>query len=188
MKGALAYVMGPSGAGKDTLLAAARARLAGERFAFAHRYITRAPVPGDEIFVSLSPEEFAVRRDEGLFAFAWNARGVDYGIGYEIVLWREAGLTVVVSGSRADWLGGAPARAGAVPILIDARPDTLASRLAARGREDRTQIAARLARAGNFSLDVPGLVRVDNDGAPEAAADALVKALLAIRDGTSAAA
>ncbi len=188
MRGALAYVMGPSGAGKDTLLAAARARLAGERFAFAHRYITRAPVSGDENFVSLTPEEFAVRRDEGLFAFAWNARGVDYGIGYEIALWREAGLTVVVSGSRADWLGGAPARAGAVPVLVDASSDTLASRLAARGREDKAEIAARMARAGTFRLEAPGLVRIDNDGAPEAAAEALVKALRAIRDGSAAAA
>lgn len=180
--------MGPSGAGKDTLLAAARARLAGERFAFAHRYITRAPVAGDENFVSLAPEEFAVRRDGGLFAFTWNARGVDYGIGCEIARWRDAGLTAVVSGSRADWQGGAPARAGAVPILVDAAPDTLASRLAARGREDRTQIAARLARAGAFKLEVPGLVRIDNDGAPEAAAEALVTALRAIRDGSVAAA
>lgn len=180
--------MGPSGAGKDTLLALARARLAGEPFAFAHRYITRAPVAGDENFVSLTPAEFDVRRAEGLFAFAWNARGVDYGIGYEIALWREAGLTVVVSGSRADWLGGAPARAGAVPILVDAAPATLAARLAARGREDPTQIAARLARAAAFDTEFPGLVRIDNDGAPETAAAALVTALRAIRDGNVAAA
>jgi len=188
LKGALAYVMGPSGAGKDTLLAAARARLAGERFAFAHRYITRAPVVGDENFVSLTPEEFAVRRDEGLFAFVWNVRGVDYGIGCEVALWREAGLTVVVSGSRADWLGGAPASAGAVPVLVDAAPEALASRLAARGREDRLEIAARLARADALKLETPGLVRIDNDGTPEAGAEALVKALRAIRDGSAAAA
>jgi ribose 1,5-bisphosphokinase len=180
--------MGPSGAGKDTLLAIARARLAREGFAFAHRYITRQPVTDDENYVSLTREEFAARRDAGLFAFAWNARGVDYGIGREIALWREAGLTAVVSGSRADWLGGAPARAGAVPILVDAAPATLAARLAARGREDAPQIAARLARAGAFDLEAPGLVRIDNDGAPETAAAALVTALRAIRDGSAAAA
>ena len=184
MRGSLAYVMGPSGAGKDTLLTAARIRLGGLRFAFAHRYITRPPVDGDENFISLTQAEFAFRRDEGLFAFAWSARGVDYGIGYEITLWRNAGLTVVVSGSRADWLRGAPARAGAIPILIDADRATIAARLAARRREGRPQIADRLARADDYRIDAPGLIRISNDGAVEQATGELIDALWSVANGS----
>lgn len=185
-RGALIYVMGPSGAGKDTLLAGARASLDPAAFAFAHRYITRPPMPEDENFVALSPTEFAARRAAGFFAFAWRARNVDYGIGAEIDAWRAMGLCVVVSGSRADWAGGAPERACAVPVLITAPAELLARRLADRGRDK--DVAARLARADAFAIDAPHLVRVENDGTVTEGVDALVAAFTAIRRGSAAAA
>lgn len=184
-RGALAYVMGPSGAGKDTLLTGARARLDPARFAFAHRYITRPPMPNDENFVALTPAEFAARARAGLLAFAWRARGVDYGIGIEIEDWRARGLSVVVSGSRADWTTGAPARAGAVPVLVTARADILAARLDARGRDP--DVAARLARADAFDIEAPDLVRIDNSGAVEDGIDRLVAALIDLRTDSAAA-
>jgi ribose 1,5-bisphosphokinase len=185
-RGLLAYVMGPSGAGKDTLLAGARAALDPAAWIFAHRYITRPPSPGDENFVSLAPAEFAARRERGLFAFHWRARGVDYGIGSEIESWRAHGLAVVVSGSRADWRTGAPARAGAVPVLITAPASLLAARLTARGRDP--DVAARLARADEFAIDAPGLVRVDNSGCVAEGTASLVASLIALRTRNAAAA
>jgi ribose 1,5-bisphosphokinase len=184
--GALAYVMGPSGAGKDTLLNAARAALDGKGFAFAHRYITRPPVPGDEVFVPLTALEFAARKKAGLFAFDWQARDVGYAIGAEIALWRQAGLTVVVSGSRADWATGKPAAAGAIPVLIDASPAILAARLAARAREDAVEIEARLARAAALETAIPDAVRIDNSGALDAAVAAFVAALKQIQAASAA--
>lgn len=184
--GALAYVMGPSGAGKDTLLSGARAVVDPAHFAFAHRYISRPPFAGDENFVSLSAAEFAARQAAGLFAFHWRARGVDYGIGAEIETWRAAGLTVIVSGSRADWESGAPARAGAVPVLVTAAPEILRVRLETRGRD--SDIDARLARAAAFSIADARLVRIDNSRAVADGVDALVRALNAIRSGSAAAA
>jgi ribose 1,5-bisphosphokinase len=185
-RGAVAYVMGPSGAGKDTLLTGARARLDPARFVFAHRYITRPPMPHDENFVALTSAEFAARSLAGLFAFAWRARDVDYGIGIEIEEWRARGLTVVASGSRADWTTGAPTRAGAVPILVTARADILAARLETRGRDP--DVAARLARAGAFDIDAPDLVRIDNSGTVEDGVDRLVAALIDLRKRSAAAA
>jgi len=176
--------MGPSGAGKDTLLNAARAALDGEGFAFAHRYITRPPVPGDEIFVPLTKAEFAARKNAKLFAFDWQARDVSYAIGAEIALWRQAGLTVVVSGSRADWAGGKPAEAGAVPVLIEASPVILAARLAARAREDAAEIEARLIRAAALETAIPGAVRIDNSGALDAAVMDFLAALKRIQAGS----
>jgi ribose 1,5-bisphosphokinase len=185
-RGALAYAMGPSGAGKDTLLAGARAVVDPARFAFAHRYITRPPMPEDENFVSLSQAEFAARREAGLLAFHWRARDVDYGIGIEIESWRARGLTVVVSGSRADWRSGAPAAAGAVPLLITAPAHLLAERLAARGRD--ADIARRLDRAAEFEIDAPGLIRIENDGSVADGVAKLVAALNSSRTRSAAAA
>ena len=181
MTGALVYTMGPSGAGKDTLLRAAREILEGHGFAFANRYITRPLVADDEIFVPLSRAAFAERKAANLFAFDWRARDVDYAIGREIELWRAAGLTVVVSGSRAHFAAGDPGKVGAIPMLIDATHAVLAARLAARGREPAAEIEARLARGAAFEGDIPGAIRIDNSGALADAVAAFVDALKTIR-------
>src|SRR5262245_3262756 len=139
--------MGPSGAGKDTLLRYARTRLDGRAIMFAHRYITRPPREHGENHVALSPAEFALLRARGGFALDWAAHDMLYGIGIEMRTWLAAGLCVVVSGSRAEWPNAVAALPGMLPVLITAQPDVLASRLGARGREDREAIDARLARA-----------------------------------------
>jgi ribose 1,5-bisphosphokinase len=174
----LVYVMGPSGAGKDTVLRLARASLtAGERIAFAHRYVTRPADPRHENFVSLNSVEFATRNAAGLFALDWAAHGFHYGIGVEIDAWRQAGFVVVVSGSRAHFTTLRPRPAGLIPVLITAPPETLAQRLAARGREDPAAQAERLRRARRFTPVDPGLVTIDNSGPLERATDVLLKLL-----------
>jgi ribose 1,5-bisphosphokinase len=101
MAAPLVYVMGPSGAGKDSVLARARFLLPPQApIVFAHRYITRPAEAGGENHVALSAAEFTLRRDHGLFAYHWRAHGNEYGIGSEIQAWRRVGLTVVISGSR----------------------------------------------------------------------------------------
>ena len=92
MTGPLVYVMGPSGAGKDSVLERARSLLSVDTpVAFAHRYITRPADVGGENHVALTRAEFASRRAHGLFAFHWHAHGNDYGIGREVEAWRAAG-------------------------------------------------------------------------------------------------
>ncbi|MEA3120469.1 MAG: ribose 1,5-bisphosphokinase, partial [Paraburkholderia sp.] len=98
MNGRIVYVMGPSGAGKDTLLSFARARLGSAPVLFAHRYITRAAEAGGENHVHLSHEEFRTRADQNLFALQWSSHGLHYGIGVEIDTWMGRGFTVVVNG------------------------------------------------------------------------------------------
>lgn len=172
---ALIYVMGPSGAGKDTVLRLARgALLGGEKIAFAHRYVTRPPDPRHENYVSLSAIEFDVRRMAGLFAFDWEAHGLRYAVGIEIEAWRKAAFIVVVSGSRAHFQSLQPRPAGIVPVLITAPPDILAQRLATRGREDAAAQAERLKRGQAFATSQPGLAVIDNSGRPEEAAAALL--------------
>lgn len=176
----IGYVMGPSGAGKDTLLALARRALEGSTILFAHRFVTRDAAAGHENFIGLSAREFETRARLDLFAFTWQAHGLRYGISREIELWRDAGCRVVVSGSRAHFTSALMQRQDVTPILITAPPEILAERLRRRGREDEAAQAERLARAAAFEIDHPRLVRIVNDAAPEAGASRLVQALRAL--------
>ena len=182
MVGALVYVMGPSGAGKDSVLNRARAMLSADLpILFAHRYITRPADTGGENHVALSRTEFALRRTHGLFAFHWHAHGNDYGIGHEIHAWRRAGLAVVVSGSREHFRTMSGIDEATVPVLITAPAQRLKERLLKRGREDAIAADERLRRGLADDLDVASAVTIVNDGALEEAAEALVRLLATLR-------
>ena len=56
-------------------------------------------------------------------------------------------------------------------------PEILADRLAARGRESRGEVLARLARAASLEPAGADLVRIDNSGSREEAGDRLVALL-----------
>jgi phosphonate metabolism protein PhnN/1,5-bisphosphokinase (PRPP-forming) len=174
----LVAVVGPSGAGKDTLMAGARARLgpADPRFRFVRRSITRPASAGGEGHEALDRNAFLRRRDSGGFALWWEAHGLLYGIPRDIEADLAAGRCVVANLSR-----GALAEADALyPLLvleITAPPEVLAARLAERGREDPDAIAERLAR----EAPVPSSLRVRrvvNVGPPENGVAQVAAALL----------
>jgi ribose 1,5-bisphosphokinase len=176
--GRLAYVMGPSGAGKDTLIAYARARLDPATVVFTHRYITRPAEAGGENHVALSEAEFVARRDAGLFALSWSSHEFWYGIGSEIELGLSRGFVVVVSGSRAVWPQAKARYPGLLGIVIDAPVEVRTARLIARSREDEVAIRARLTR--EVSLPSGGdLHWLDNSRSIVVAGEALVGLLRA---------
>lgn len=175
----LFYVVGPSGAGKDTLLAGARRRLdGGGDIVFAHRYITRPADAGGENHVALGDGEFEARARAGLFALAWASHGHRYGIGTEIETWMALGLAVVVNGSRGYLDTAAGRFPTLVPVLVTAPPDIIARRLAERGREDAATIETRLRRNDNVAqISHPTLTVVENAGSVEDGVIALLSAL-----------
>jgi ribose 1,5-bisphosphokinase len=175
--GRLVYLMGASGVGKDALLRYARTRLGDTDILFAHRYITRQPVPGDENFIALSQQEFAVRREFGLFSFAWSAHGCDYAIGREIDEWLRRGAVVVVSGSRAHYRDGVVGTC--LPVLITTAPEILAARLASRGRESEAACRERLART--IDGECAGAIVIDNSGPLAIAGEVLIDVLTRCR-------
>ena len=101
----LFYVIGASGAGKDTLINYARTKINGlQPVIFAHRYITRPPFTGNENHISLSSEEFQSRIKANLFALYWESHGNFYGIGHEGALPRSLqirGGDVVANDTRS---------------------------------------------------------------------------------------
>lgn len=155
-------VVGPSGGGKDTLIAGAlRAR---PDLRLVRRVITRPPDAGGEDYESVTDDEFAARLASGAFALHWQAHGLRYGIPRERL---EGTGTALFNGSRAVLAQAQASFPGLRVILVTAPDAILAARLAARGRETADDIRARLARA-SFALP-PGLraVEVVNDGTPE---------------------
>jgi ribose 1,5-bisphosphokinase len=178
-RGRLFYVVGPSGAGKDSLLRYVRDRLgATHPIAFAHRYITRAAEAGGENHVALDAAEFQRRERAGAFAMSWDSHGQRYGIGVEIDHWLERGLDVVVNGSRA-YLDQATARYPDLTVIwITAPAPVLHTRLHARGREAAEAVALRLARAEEF-VAPPGsnVIEIVNDAALDRAGEQLMQAL-----------
>jgi ribose 1,5-bisphosphokinase len=182
--GLLVYVVGPSGAGKDSLLEAARlhftagilpARYSSVRF--ARRYITRPAGAEHEDHIALTPEEFLARSQRGDFVMEWHRHGLDYGIGREILSFLEQGGMLVMNGSRAY---ASEAIARIAPLLIvevTVRPEVLRHRLELRGRESRDTIEARLGQAALRMPDFPYHVRIDNSGSMETAQQAFIDLL-----------
>ena len=76
--GRLIAVVGPSGAGKDSVLAGIAAARPDMRL--VRRTITRAPGLGGEDYDALSEAGFAARAEAGEFCLHWTAHGLRYGI------------------------------------------------------------------------------------------------------------
>lgn len=169
--GVLYLVVGPSGAGKDSLLSHAAAALEGTHV-FPRRLITRPHDAGGEEHEAVSAEAFAELRDAGRLALHWRAHGLDYGIGSEIGDVLATGRHVVCNVSRGV-VDEARTRFRCFVVSIDASPEVRAARLQARGREAADDIAGRLSR----DVDVAADATVINDGSLQAARQRFVAIL-----------
>lgn len=175
MAGCLVLVVGPSGAGKDTLIRLARAALADDpRYVFPRRLVTRPPSAdedNDEIDEAAFTEGCAAER----FTLSWRAHGLGYALP-ETVGRRVADGHVVVCNVSRRVVARARAGGSRVSVVeITAPAEILARRIAARGRAQDGDLAARLAREGGVTADLTIL----NTGSAEAAAGRLVAHLRA---------
>ncbi|MCP3473942.1 phosphonate metabolism protein/1,5-bisphosphokinase (PRPP-forming) PhnN [Bradyrhizobium sp. CCGUVB1N3] len=144
--GRLVLVVGPSGAGKDTLLGLAKTALAEDHdVVFPRRIVTREASAAEDN-VSVTPDEFRRALDGGDFAAHWQAHGLSYALPIEINDDIRAGSTVVVNVSRTVIGALRQAYANVVVVAITAPPDVLAQRLAARARRSDGNIQERLER------------------------------------------
>ncbi|MCQ8781234.1 phosphonate metabolism protein/1,5-bisphosphokinase (PRPP-forming) PhnN [Mangrovibrevibacter kandeliae] len=175
--GCFVAVVGPSGAGKDTLLRLAGRALAGrDDVVFARRTVTREAVVDVEDHDVLDPEAFEAAERAGAFCLSWRAHGLAYGIPHEVDVALDAGATVVANLSRRALAEAASRFPRFAVVEISAPKAVLVARIAARGRESPEEIEARLTRA--VALEVPATAerfcRIDNDGSPDDGAARLV--------------
>ena len=173
--GRLVLVIGPSGAGKDTLIAKARAVCGGD-VVFPRRVVTRPP-SGSEDNVQMSPAAFEQAAASGAFALWWRAHGLGYGIPIAIDRDIEAGRTVVCNVSRTIVTPARARYAQVVAVLVTAPREVIAQRLVARGRASDGRMADRLDRLDLPVGDLRPDVVIDNRGDPESGARRLVNTI-----------
>lgn len=175
-KGQLVCVLGPSGAGKDSLVTWLMAHWPGPvPLHWARRSITRAADAGGEPHEALTEEAFQQVLAQDGFAVHWAAHGLHYGVRREELQALAQGGCVLLNGSRAH-LPQAVARHPDLAVLhVTASPATLRARLMARQRETEADIHQRVLRTqGLPPLEHPCCLTLHNDGTlAEAGAQAL---------------
>lgn len=172
--GRLILVVGPSGAGKDTLIGLAQAARAGDDdVVFPQRVVTRE-ASSSEKNEAVSQTLFGQMLAHGDFAFQWEAHGLRYGIPRSIIEHIRAGRAVVVNASRTIVDSARRSYANVIVVAVTAPPDVLAQRLAARARASDGRIDDRLKRA--ISTSGPD-VTINNVGPAEDHAAELLKVI-----------
>ena len=163
-EGTLFYVVGASGAGKDSLMDFARTNLKSGHVKFASRFITRKADAGGENHIAVSHEQFQELMEQSAFSLYWKSHGNWYGVHHEINEWLDAGINVVVNGSRG-YLSEAILRYPDLKtVLIEVSENVLRDRLKNRGRETDEEIEKRIERSQSFkNFQAPDMVRINND-------------------------
>ncbi len=173
--GTMIVVVGPSGAGKDTLIDYVASRLSHRSDVhIVRRIITRDPNAGGETHESVTLDEFERRKVEGAFCVSWTAHGLHYGIPASATDAIAQGGVAIANGSR----GALDQFAAVFPRLkivnVVARSEILAARLSGRGRETVAEISQRLDRQGLDLCDGLDVITIDNSGEISVGGEALL--------------
>jgi ribose 1,5-bisphosphokinase len=174
--GRLVLVVGPSGAGKDTLIGLAQAACADDgNIVFARRSVTRE-ASASEDNEQISPEAFRQACARGDFAMHWEAHGHGYGLPRAIDGDVGAGRTIVANVSRGVVDAMRRGYADVTVVSITAPPDILAERLAARSRSSDGLLSDRLGRIVDDAAAKPDVI-ITNVGNVEDHARELIRVI-----------
>jgi ribose 1,5-bisphosphokinase len=159
--GRLVLVVGPSGAGKDTLLGLAKAACAEDPgIVFPRRVITRQ-ASASEDNEEVSDGTFQEALSRGDFAMHWEAHGHRYALSRAIDDDIRAGRTVVANVSRTVIAKMRRAYADVMVVSITAPPNVLAERIALRARGSDGRLDQRLNRTVEDASAAPDITIVN---------------------------
>lgn len=176
--GRVLAVVGPSGVGKDSVMAGMAAV---SDLTIVQRVITRAPGLGGEDYVPMTVAEFEKAVDDRAFCLHWPAHGLFYGIPAHVAERARAGQSFLVNLSRRVLAQAHEVFPSFQVINLTARPETLAARLADRGRESVEDIRARLARTVSAFPDGVVVTDISNDGPLEQTLSTALRAIQLVR-------
>jgi len=162
MTGRVIAVVGPSGVGKDSVMVGLNTTL--PNTTLVRRVITRPKEAGGEDYDSVTEQEFDELVENGAFSIHWRPHGLAYGIPRTVQYQLGLGKDCLVNFSRTALSHAARIFPNVIVLNITAAPETLARRLAGRGRETADEIARRLSQA---SKDLPvgmDIRHLSNDG------------------------
>jgi ribose 1,5-bisphosphokinase len=153
--GRLILVVGPSGAGKDTLLGLAQTACDDDgNIVFQRRAVTREASTFEDND-QISREDFAQALKQGAYAMHWEAHGHCYGVPKAIDDEIRAGRTVIVNVSRTVIPAMRAAYADVVVVSITAPTEVLAARIAMRARGSDGRLEQRLGRTVDETAAAP---------------------------------
>lgn len=169
IQGCLIVVVGASGAGKDSIIKAARKHYQNHpRVGFVKRVITRPCNPETEVHDTLSVDDFIRAQRDGKFAVHWQANDLYYGLPISCIDDVATGKVLVANGSRAAIPHFRDVFEELIVVHITVSSDMLEIRLKRRQRESDAQIKARLARNDAMpKLVGDDVVEIDNSAARE---------------------
>lgn len=163
MYGKWIFICGPSGVGKDSVIAWAQQTLLTQtEIVFARRIVTRDMQAGSD-HDPMTESDFLQLQTNGGLAWHWQAHGFSYGIAQHYAAKVKAGHRVVVNGSRAH-VNTLHRSLKLEVVEITADPAQLATRLLLRGRDTATAVTERLTRNRRFRPVNADCV-IANDGA-----------------------
>lgn len=167
-------VVGPSGAGKDTILSHASDALASDgRILFVRRRITRPAGPGED-HEPIAVDDFSAAERRGEFALVWRAHGLSYGISASVDAALADGSVAIANVSRGSVAEARRRFERCAVVHITASPEVRLARIQARGREDLAAARARVARS---AAPVDHDLEIVNDGTVSDAGEQLVRFL-----------
>jgi ribose 1,5-bisphosphokinase len=168
--GRLVLVVGPSGAGKDSVLRDAQRELTDQpRYIFPRRLVTRQADVSAEDHDTLSEKEFHEGAARGSFMLHWQAHGLGYAIPRSVEEAIAAGKVAAINVSRNILHAAAERYPDLVIVEITADPELRIKRIEARGREDLSSVKTRALRQ---TAPYPGHVTkfcIENNGTLEQA-------------------
>ena len=174
--GTLFAVVGPSGAGKDSVIGFARQAFSDDRrVLFVRRTISRPADGESEDHEPATAQAFLRQADAGAFCVTWQAHGLHYGLPRAALAHVERGGVAIANGSRKAMEAVFERFPRVQLIEIVATSDVIAKRLAVRGRETEADIAARLKRSVDAYHGAADAITLDNSGPLSVAGDAFVR-------------